>query len=271
MAGESLFREEKVYNCPKCKDKTFIIENAKVYKCPECSVGTKGIILDEDKILLAQEGVIPENYRDLTFDKTRIKNDSRIPIEIKQDPNFDYYLDTIERLYDLINSGEKLKYSLLITAPQGFGKNSLVYSCLNAAIRNGKTVAPYLDSLELNNIIIGSDERYNYEDQEIMNKLTNADVCFIKIPQTTYVSAIRSLKIIVDRRARKGLATIATSRNHVGKLLNMDSDLTNFFITNNFGDSPVDYYRLRVITSPYGNLDNTRNKYNKKSNSSNWG
>lgn len=270
MSGEDLFKVEKEYNCKKCKDKTFIIENAKVLKCTECNLGTKSVILDEDRVEELLDEIMPEDYKGIIFDKSLIKKDSRIPNDIKSNPSFDYYLDTIEKLYHLINTGEKINYSLLITAPQGMGKNSLVYSCMNSAIRNGKTVAPYMDSLELNNLLIGSDERYNYKDQDLLDKIITSDVCFIKIPETTFKSAIRSLKIVVDRRARRGLATIVTSRTNVNLIYKVDNNLESFIITNNFGKSASDFYRLRVVSSPYLKTHTYNNKYVKNSKTTGW-
>lgn len=260
MSGESLFKvNRKQYFCDGCKDTGMIIVKGKVHRCELCRNQNKSLITDDDQIATLQEGIVPERFRDMIFDKEKVLNDGRLSPELRKDDMFKYYLDALNTTFNAFNINSDLKYSLLVIGPQGTGKNSFVYSCMNAAIRNGRTVAPYLDSMEINSLMMKND----YEGT--LDTLSNADICFIKIPTTNMIGAMRALQIIIDRRARKGLPTIVTSRFTLSYLYNIDSNLENLFIAKNFGDNLYDYGRLRVISSPFPEFkDKTTNKYAKK-------
>lgn len=271
--SESLFRvsKDKEYVCNLCKDTGYRLDGSKVSKCT-CVMGTKGVILDEETIDEITIDIIPEEYRGIIFEPDKIKNDPRIEMYIKNDPMFDYYIDSITEIYNKINVGEKLKYSVLITAPQGLGKAHFVYACMNAGIRGGLDVAPYLDCLEIYDLLnLTSDMRYGNKRRqneafEKLDKIYNSDVCFIKIPTglTIQHNTTQTLKLVVDRRARKGLYTIVTSRFPVTYIYATEVNLDRFIITGNYGNEKFDYSRLRVITAPMTDLNVYDNKYRVK-------
>lgn len=262
--GEELFNVDDgvEYNCKRCKDKGVILENGRPVKCPECSVGTKKVLLGEDEVEKRIEGIIPEKYRGIIFEPDKLKNSSMIEKHIKDNPEFDYYIEMITALYNKINAGEVLPYSLIIMAPQNLGKTHLVYACLNAAVRCGKTIAPYLDTLEIYDLIA----RGGREDKEVLGLIEGADVCFMKLPAglTTNVMSTQTLKLMVDRRARKGLASIVTSRFPIKYIYSAEVNLDRFIITSNYGSEKFDYSRLRVIQSPFPDLRVYFNKYMRK-------
>ena len=277
--AESYFKvnKEKEYTCSRCRDTGYIVIDGIVNKCPDCVLGTKGVLLDEDTINDISIDIIPEIYRGILFDANKIKNDARIESNIKSDTMFDYYLDQITNIYDKINIGELLNYSVLIIAPQGLGKAHFVYSCMNAGIRNGLSVAPYYDCLEIYDFLnIVNDGRYKFKQKQnavrdILDTIYTSDLCFIKMPTglTIQVNSTQTLKLIVDRRARRGLGTIVTSRFPVSYIYKTEVNLDRFIVTSNYGDAKYDYSRLRVITSPMIDLVGYANKYMYKK-KSNW-
>lgn len=273
MAGDSdiLFNANKddKYKCKSCKDTGYVISKGKVIKCPDCTLGTKGIFLDEEKVEQVIVDIIPEDYRDIYFDANKIRNDPRIELDIKNNPLFDYYLDSLTTIYNKITAGEKLNYSIMISAPQGLGKAHFVYACMNAGLKAGLSVAPYLDCLEIFDLInLISDSRYydkakQIESRELLKTLYEADVCFVKLPTglTIRKDTTQTLKLLVDRRARRGNYTIAISRFPMAYIFTTEAFLNRFIITSDFGDAKFDYSRLRVIASPHPDYSSYMNRY----------
>ena len=264
--GEEVFvKNQEKYKCPKCKDSGIIYRKGKFVACdsPVHRLAVNNIDFDEEKYNQLVDEILPEEYRDLVFDYKKILNDNSIEPFIRKEPEFKYYLEMLNEIYNKINIGEKLKYSILVTAPQGLGKAHWVYSCLNAALKAGLSVAPYYDVLEIYNYLMVPDSK---EYIKILERVYQADICFLKIPTglTIQKSMTQTLKLVVDRRARKALPTIVVSRFPVNYIYATEVNLDRFIITGNYSNER-DYSRLRVIASPFPNLQEYTNKYIKRS------
>lgn len=264
--GDSKFfikDNKKEYKCKQegCNDTGFILVNGKPKRCTQCNTGTNNVTLDDTEVeKLSEEIQIPEKMKDIVFKSDKIRNDPKIETHIKDDPRFEYYLDMLQEIYNKINVGGKISTSIIVTAPQGLGKNHFVYSCMNSALRTGKTVAPYLDSLQIYNLF----DRGWGEDLKTIEMIESSDVTFIKIPTglTFLKQSTQTLKLVVDRRARRDLPTIVISRFPVNYLYSIEVNLDRFIVTRSYGE---DYSRLRVIASSFPDLGGYDRKYIKRS------
>lgn len=248
MAGQADFGiGKKEYKCEICRDIGKVNKNGKIVDC-ECKRNKLPELVDEITFESQIDKYVPEQYKGTTYDMNLVLNSNLLPPEYKKNPEVINFLNTMQKLYSKIMLGQKFNYSLFISAPQNMGKNNLVYACLETSLKIGKTVAPYLDSLKIYGMI------YNYWEQNdgIVNQLETADICFIK-HSTGYTDSkvsMQAIKVIVDRRARNGLPTFVVTRTGLNYLEKVDPYITDFIIRGNYGESKVDYDRLRVVEAP---------------------
>lgn len=249
--------QKYVCTFPGCEDTGYFTENGIVKKCPQCNTGTnKAVILEEDHENMLDKLNIPEHLRDIYFDEDKIKKDLNIEEYIKNSSSFGYYLSSLRTVYNKIMVGDKLNKSLLISAPQGLGKNHFVYSCINAALKYGSTVAPYNDSKEIHQ---------KYIKGEDISDIENSDICFIKIPTgLTVKQDTQIIKLITDRRARKSLPTIVTCRFPVTFLYTIEINLDRFIVTNKYENLGRDYSRLYLVHCQQPDIASYNERYMKR-------
>lgn len=262
MGQEDFGVLRKEYKCQICRDVGKVKKNGKIVDC-ECKRNKIPELVDEVTFEGKIDKYVPEQYRGITYDTKLVLNSNTIPALYKKNNETINFLNTMQKLYSKFVVGEKLNYSLFISAPQNMGKNHLVYSCLEASLKIGRTVAPYLDSLEIHGLLY----RYKEADMGILDELIKADVCFIKQSTglSTLASNIEAIKIITDRRTRNGLPTVVVSRLNLYYLTVIDPNITNFIMKGNYEGTRVDYARLRTIEAPSLYKKSEKN-YNTKKN-----
>lgn len=245
----------KICDYPGCQDTGYVFKKGKANKCPRCNTGVNKPTLTQEKVEELQENLnIPKEYRDIEFDPEIIKNSKSISQDIKEDPKFNFYLDNIKEIYNEITIGNSLKNSVFIIAPQGFGKTHFVYGCINSLINYGGTVAPYLDSKEIYEKL---------KKKEDLRELLKSDLCFIKMAAGLInKNDTQVVKLVVNKRARRSLSTIITSRFPVNYLNEIDMDLERYLVRGNISS----YSNLKLIESPMGDIKGYIRKYmqNKK-------
>lgn len=199
--------------CPSCNGKPFKGET-----CPICLKGSyefEKVSIQEVNTDKMKELSIPEYYIGKDFNPNILKDEYK---ELNGREDFNTYLNVMDKVLSILSKGSLPKLSLYISAPSGFGKMTFVYNALQVAKNCGLTVAPYIDLLEAK-MLIEACEDYK-KPQDIIKDLGfrdtvlyKSDVCFIKVPPTIdSVMNIQTLLKIMDRRARRGLATIIISR-----------------------------------------------------------
>ena len=245
-SGEDVFRERKLarkYRCEYCYDRGVRVEKGKAMKCEHCLGVPKEAVeelSDADVSVRLLELNIPEYYRGREFDIKVLKTDENLDMALRRDVLMDSYIHSLERVYAEILLGKKLDNSVLVMAPQGYGKNHFVYACQEELVRRGFSVNEYVDTYDLVQRVRSGD----------LGDVLTVDVCFIKM-STAFLSKqdTQVVKLILDKRSRRGLPTVVTSRFNMGYLSEIEPHLEN-----NFGLRFVDkgdYSKLKGILGPY--------------------
>lgn len=188
--------------CPKCYDRKYIVVDGDLVTCNYCVAKESSLEFTVDPGKSIEK--IPELYRGVYFETTKLLEDETIPENIKKDEKFMLYLRSMEKLVYEASVGRAPTRSLFIAAPPGFGKNHAVYAAMEGALRRGKTVAEYLDAGELLELHVA---------KKLPAQYYSSDFVFIKMTSgNVTVSELQMAKLITERRARRGLPTIVTSR-----------------------------------------------------------
>ena len=242
-ADEFKKRLEKKYRCEVCYDRGYKVVRGKASKCDVC-VGIPKEEVEElsdgDVAVRLAELNIPEFYRGRKFEIEVLKMDENLDMGLRRDPLMENYMMQLRRIHDEIYLGKKLDNSVLVMAPQGYGKNHFVYACQEELVRRGFSVSEYLDTYDLVQMIRSGD----------LGNILSVDVCFLKV-STAFVSKqdTQAIKFVLDKRARRNLPTVVTSRFNMGYLSEIEPHLEN-----NFGLRSVDrgdYSKLKGILGPY--------------------
>ena len=130
-------------------------------------------------------------------------------------------LSGCEKLHESFVNGNPIAKSVYLFAPPRFGKEYLVFSCMQLALSHGLSVAPYLDTIELKRLLVlgGENPKYklygkiNYDDYMI------SDVVFVRVTNTSYIrDSYNNLLELISRRSRMGKATYIISELTLNEL-----------------------------------------------------
>lgn len=121
------------------------------------------IINSYDRELAVKRNLVPEKYKDASFDKNKIKTNIASQYikskEIYKVHNFYKYLEVCSEILSTIRSGVIPRRSWIIGAPNGFGKSSFVNECLITMLKRNWVVAPYISLHELAEIRVEEEQR----------------------------------------------------------------------------------------------------------------
>lgn len=246
--GADVFKKkvEKTFHCEACSDRGIRIIGGQAVKCKEClNVPKRDSVVERTSIdveKLIRELNVPDFYVGREFEIEGLLTDENLDIAVRRDMLMKFYVKQMRVLFDEFSLGKKLGNSYLIMAPQGNGKANLVYASMQMALKFGYSVSEYYDTGELTEMYFANDERFR--------AVVEADVCFVKM-QTAFLNKkdTQIVKLILDRRARRNLPTIVTSRFNMKYLSGIEPHLVN-----NFGLKNVDvgdYSKLKEIVAPY--------------------
>lgn len=218
--------------------KVILNESGDLVPCPTCAVITNSPAHSVDPG--ANIELIPEKFRDVFFDITKILEDNKIPEKVRKDLTFPIYLKALEKIVYSSSNGMLSSKSLFLAAPPGFGKNHAVYAAMEGAMRYGLTVAPYYDCGELREMI---------DKQQLKSDYYTADICFVKITSgNVTVQDLQCAKLITERRARRNKPTIITSRMPVNYFTKMEPSIVEL-IRKDVSDG--DYFRWQYLAAPF--------------------
>ena len=180
----------------------------KTVVCPKCLGTSKNrkpretYTMSEDRLL---EQLIPNHYyRNIPFDIKKLEEEAPIPQELKNFM-FDNYLQTLEKLVATFKMGEIPKKSILLSAPDGFGKKHAIYECIKESVRHGISCTPLYDMAE---VIAFLNERKYTELNDILDK----EVIFLSISGSGREMFADSYKYLLDYCERYGKPLIMISR-----------------------------------------------------------
>lgn len=109
--------------------------------------------------------------------------------------NYEAYKNIMRNVFSFLIARRKLDYSILISAPNGFGKTTFVYSCIKLMLINGQEVAPYISLFKLAQLRYDymnakawrrselEDQGYVYKNQEKEKKLAELEGIKRKLEQ----------------------------------------------------------------------------------------
>lgn len=246
-SSEEIFKKEAdTFICEKCRGRGYFVSGGKTFKCEECTGVKKKdevVEIDEKTFEVRVESLgIPSYYRGKVFEPEKLKLDEGLPVEIRKNMLMDFYIKNLRSIHDSYVLGKKLDYSYLIMAPQGNSKSFLVYASMVEAVKKGMTVAPYYDSEEI--------YKMYYAGSAELERVLLSDVCFIKmLPAFLSKRDTQAVKFVLDKRAKRGLPTVVTSRFNMGYLKGIEPHLEN-----NFGVKNVDkgnYSKLKEVLGVY--------------------
>lgn len=247
-SGADVFKreEEKTYHCEECRDRGFRVIGGKPVKCKACLNVPKRESVVERTVADVEKELrdlgVPEFYVGREFEIEGLLTDEKLDIAVRRDMLMKFYVKQMRVLFDEFSLGKKIGNSYLVMAPQGNGKANFVYASMQMALKFGYSVSEYYDTGELCEMYYANDDRFR--------KVMEADVCFVKM-QTAFLNKkdTQIVKLILDRRARRNLPTIVTSRFNMKYLSGIEPHLVN-----NFGLKHVevgDYSKLKEIVAPY--------------------
>lgn len=128
---------------------------------------------DREIAASAEVRLVPWQYKDASFDLEKIKYNIATDYVKKKKTyiikKFTNYIEICDSVLSIIRSGQLPRTSLLIGAPNGFGKTSFVTEALITLFKKGYMVAPYISLYELFEIKVQQEEKlmkpFYYKDE----------------------------------------------------------------------------------------------------------
>ena len=215
--------------------------------CPECGHAPAGSdsklsqmssfsqVKANTETTLVEEGsaeIVQPAYKGIFWNRRILENDNTEKLPEKfdiagryNDRLFVRFLDQLTKIDGIFKEGGIPNKSVYIIAPPGYSKTVFAYSCMQHALANGYSVAPLIDTIELQRLLVLASEkldlklygRVSYDD------FMSSDVVFVTVTHTYYrYDAYSVLDELINRRARLGLATFVLSRYSLKTLYKWD-------------------------------------------------
>lgn len=209
--------------CRKCGN--YGPTDPSVPECPACGRKKKSLnleVMPEEKV---QELVdtsktlgIPPQYIGNSWSKTVFwRNNSS-----RRNKYLEEFVRKLDMLHDVFADGRLPPKGCMIIAPSTYSKVTWAYSCMNHALKNGFTVAPMLDTLEANRLVVlasQKDLRYKLYNTFDYDSYISADVLFLTVTKTEQRKAAHGvIREIIDKRSRQGLVTFVLSEYSVEEI-----------------------------------------------------
>lgn len=204
------------------------------------------IVREEDREIAVRKRLIPEKYKDATFNIEKIKenidNQAKMLGQLYRVKGFNDYAEVCNSILATLRTGNLPKKSYLIGAPNGFGKTSFANECIILMSKHLMKAVPYVSLFELAEIKVAEEHRlmdaFSYrtkataEGNRAFTYIEPREPDFIKAPEiitgnyswSEYINAecvfcyftsvssknleSRVLQQLLNIRATKGLPTI---------------------------------------------------------------
>lgn len=117
-------------------------------------------LTEDDMEIAIKSYLIPEAYRNATYDKEKVKKNIEDTVERNQVVmNFEAYNRVLNTILTDLSLKRLPKSSYLIGAPNGFGKTSFVNECIVRCMKNGWITVPYISLSELDSLRVSSEKK----------------------------------------------------------------------------------------------------------------
>lgn len=206
--------------CFECGDYGMDLPNG----CPKCGKKKENSIeLDSFKqpekfITKCQFNLIPDEYIGIKWDKNYLLVDHE---DLENNINFGRYLEQCQKFHEIFENGQIVNKSFYIYSPPSFGKDILAFSCMQFAQKVGRTVAPFLDTMDVKRLLVLGAENPKYK---ILGRIDydsylTSEVVFVTVTKTTYLKeAYTTILELLSKRSRLGLPTYIVSEYSIEDL-----------------------------------------------------
>lgn len=192
--------------------------------CKDCgkdstpSIELAEITSPEKFVRKCEWNLIPHEYIGLKWDKAYLEAEYGDKVK---NLNVARYLDQCHKFHEVFMNGKILNKSFYFFAPPRFGKDILAFSCMQFAQKNGLSVAPYLDTMDVKRLmVLGAENpkykilgRINYDDY------ITSDVLFVTVTKTSYLKeSYFTILELLSKRSRYGLPTYFMSEYSIEDL-----------------------------------------------------
>lgn len=222
-----------VHHCHFCNDE------GKPDGCPKCGRTPRSAVGVKLLNIVTPTEIIPAPYQGKLWEKPMVEG---LPLAFQ---DFD---DKLERVHDQFLKGLIPKFSMFIAAPPKSGKNNFAYSCMQTALAQKFTVAPFLSTSDWRRLYKVSQMNpfYKLFGKYQWDTLVTMDVVFLFVDHADeHNDDIPLIKSIMDVRASFGLSTFVMSDYKLTDLVpKWKSDV--YTMIHNSSDSR-DYLRYPVI------------------------
>lgn len=195
--------------------------------CPECGREAKKLNLAQmtpqqlQKVMVKMsDSHIPGDYIERWWSSEMFRKYKGLDADWKdsqgrKDLALEKYVRSLDALHEQFVQGMFPAQSVFIIAPATYSKVTFAYSCMQHAIVKGFTVAPILDTIDLNRLLVlaGENPKYKWNKKLDYEDYINAEVCFVTVTKTPYAQgAALVIDELLSRRSRLGLSTFILSR-----------------------------------------------------------
>lgn len=216
----------------------------KSYACPKCKGYSKNkksqkVVIDLDKDLLAE--YIPNiKYLNSTFNKDKLLKETPIPEQIKLKIDLRGYAELLDAIIGDFKNGKLPKNSLLLSAPDNFGKKQFIYQAIKESIAYGYNPSTII------NIGFLSDLYHQNQYDQLLNEL-DKDILFIDLNGVNSLNPAL-LVFILNHCDKNSIPSIFLSRKDTGAILSrykqLNADWFDIFADY---EMPYDYGHLKNI------------------------
>lgn len=216
--------------------------------CPSCGREPKklSISFDDDGKLIAKIDSfgVPGKYRGVLWNAEKLKKSF---MDRESDPAFTRFVKQLDTINNVFVAGRLVESSAIIIAPAGFSKMTFAFSCMQHAIEHGFSVAPFLDTTELQRLLVLAGDRpfYKLGGKISYEEYVDSDVCFVTVDKMqNHQRAYTPIQALLDKRTRRGLGTVIISRYDINEI--SKEDYANEFDSIQTAMSP-DYFKNPAI------------------------
>lgn len=182
--------------------------------CPRCGLTPRSVTMSKVASAHIATDLIPTTYQCKSWAPPEL--DDKAPLQCKQ---FD---ESLQKVHDVFLKGELPTFSMFIAAPSKYGKMQFAYSCLQAAIAHGFSVAPLMISSDWRRIyrVSQTNPMYKLFGKYRWDDLITKDVVFLSVDDSDdRFDVIGLLKTLYDTRAMQGLPTFIISDYMITELV----------------------------------------------------
>ena len=209
-----LIKQPDVDNvCSVCENegtvyiKTGELFQTKNIKCPKCkgqSTARKERMSNYSEDILLEKLIPNPKFRNERFDRLRLEAEAPLPFELKN-YLFNSYLDTVESLISTFRVGLLPKKSILLSAPDSFGKKHVIYECIKECVRHGISCTTLIEFSEIQALL--RENKYLE-----VNEMLDKDVIFLTVSGSGRSLFATPFKYLLDYCERLGKPVIMISR-----------------------------------------------------------